>query len=254
MDFFPQFKWAVPVAFSDDISACRFEQGDILYDNIKGYEQWNEALKFLNYSIQIRYPERQGVVVRKISDKSVFKNNWRSEVRFEITDYTNNRTKKYVDTTQGRLFSLLWHGNLEVLDRNTPDPPLPLLLDDAKKLLEDTVGKFKEFAREKMPDLWLFIIPYDPTNATSKEKHLKINALLKNTFDFDCEEIELSPEATDIKGWQDLSPTISFKCFAISTTDQHKVHDTLKDVLYKRSSDSGKSRFDLKRHGLLVKA
>lgn len=257
MDFFPQFKWAIPIAFCDAISVCRFEQGDILYDNIRGYDQWDEAIKFLNYSIQIRYPERQGGTAQKIS-KSVFVNNWWSKVRFEITNYKNNSVKKHVDTTQGRLFRLLWHGNLDALDENTPEPPPPLLLSDAKKLLKDTIGKFKEKARRKILNPFLFIIPYDPINATSEEKYLKINAQLKNTFDFFC--IELSPEETGVTGWQDLSPTISFKCFAINTTDQQKIQNTLKDALYKPSSnnkkatDSKKGRFDLKRHGLLVKA
>jgi hypothetical protein len=38
MDFFPKFKWAVPHAFGDALAACRFEQGDILYDTLMAYE------------------------------------------------------------------------------------------------------------------------------------------------------------------------------------------------------------------------
>lgn len=250
MNFFPQFKWAVPVAFSDAISACRFERGDIFYDNIKGYERWDEALKFLKYSIQVHYPERQGGISQQVS-ASIFKNNWSSEARLELTDYENNRAKKYVYTTQGRLFTLLWRGDLDVLDMNAQEPSCPLLLSDAKNRLKDTFCKFQKKALEKMSDPVLFAMPYDSVNAALEEKYLKISNKLKNTFDFIC--IELTPEEAGVCDWQDLSPTISFKCFSINTTDLQKVCDILKDVLYKSLNDSSKNRFDINRHGLLIK-
>ena len=37
-NFLDGFLWAVPTAFSDPLAACRFEQGDILYDTKKAYE------------------------------------------------------------------------------------------------------------------------------------------------------------------------------------------------------------------------
>jgi hypothetical protein len=45
MEFFPGFKWAVSSAFSEPLGACRFEQGDLLYDTPDAYKgEWREAL------------------------------------------------------------------------------------------------------------------------------------------------------------------------------------------------------------------
>jgi hypothetical protein len=58
-EYFDGFNWAVPVAFAEPLAACRFEQGDILYDTRRAYEgSWGDALPHIKYSIQVKSPMR----------------------------------------------------------------------------------------------------------------------------------------------------------------------------------------------------
>ncbi len=54
MEFIKGFKWAIPQAFSDSISRCQFEEGDIFYDTSKAYDQWANALNVVNCSVQVK--------------------------------------------------------------------------------------------------------------------------------------------------------------------------------------------------------
>lgn len=81
MEFFSGFKWAVPVAFSDTVSLCRFEEVDTLYDTPKAYDdEWGKASKHIEYSMQVRYPARV-TGGAGASESGVFTSNWKSEVR-----------------------------------------------------------------------------------------------------------------------------------------------------------------------------
>lgn len=101
-DYCPGFTYPIPTAFSDALVACRFEQGDVLYSDAIAHEAaWGEATKSLNYTIQVTAPtrgtttgtsdkQREG----KKSPDQQFRDNWETEVSFELTDFKSgeNRT------------------------------------------------------------------------------------------------------------------------------------------------------------------
>ena len=78
--FFPGFSWALPAAFSDAASACKFEEGDVLYSTESAYkDDWNpESQEFDCY--QVKYPKRTRTSASD-SDSGVFASNWQSELR-----------------------------------------------------------------------------------------------------------------------------------------------------------------------------
>lgn len=78
MEFFSNFTWAVPHAFSDAVGLCRFEEGDMLYDTAKAYEgEWGDAVKYINHSLQVRYPAR-ATSGEKEKSGGIFEKNWSS--------------------------------------------------------------------------------------------------------------------------------------------------------------------------------
>lgn len=116
MDFYPQFNWAVPYAFKEAVEKCFFLAGDTLYDTREAYQVWHEALKHLNYSIQILSPPR-GTKSRS------FNLNWQSPIQLSLRDYRNEK-KECIDSTQGRLLVFLWQGDLTVLKSESPEPQI----------------------------------------------------------------------------------------------------------------------------------
>ena len=39
MKYLEQFTWPVPKGFSDAVATCKFEQGDLLYNTCRAYEE-----------------------------------------------------------------------------------------------------------------------------------------------------------------------------------------------------------------------
>jgi hypothetical protein len=110
VEFFSGFKWAVPVAFSDAVAACRFEEGDMLYDSPAAHmEPWADAKANINYSLQVRFPAR-GSGTAESAERYVFKGNWGSEVRVDVHPHKATIGENGITTTQGRLYSALWKG------------------------------------------------------------------------------------------------------------------------------------------------
>ena len=148
-------------------------------------------------------------------------------------------------TTKGRLFSLLWKGNLEILNEDNPSPPPPLLLKDVKTNLTETVNECERIAGNKP----YFIMAYDPTNKVSLQKHMGIFSALKN--DFGCELSQLTPKDSGFKSWENISPVIYTNLYVIDHGGYDDIMKTLKKVLYKPSKGAKQERFRLLTHGIL---
>ncbi|GKS62695.1 hypothetical protein YTPLAS21_21530 [Candidatus Nitrosocosmicus sp.] len=102
--YFDDFVWAVPISFSDPLSKCRFEQGDMLYDTKKTYEEpWGEALKIMNYSIQISFPSRAQTAKTNQEAEIVFSSNWDSEVVFDLYNYKVGKKEKITSDSVSRM-------------------------------------------------------------------------------------------------------------------------------------------------------
>lgn len=242
-EFFPRFKWAVPRAFSEAIANCYFIQGDTLYDTQLAYSRWDIALQHLKYSIQILDPSKKNV------NAPSFYKNWFSQVRLAFYKYANSQivSKYFIDTTQGRVFSMLWKGGLEILHNETPEPQPPLFIQNAKSFLKEFEFIFEDRIKNQNVK---FVMPYDSTNDLTKEKDFKIKSALRKEFNF--ETIEMFPEEAGTKICKvfQFSPTISFKCYSMQTDKMANVELAIKKALYK--NQNSKDRFDIKRHGVLI--
>lgn len=250
-EYFDEFAWAVPAAFADPLAACRFEQGDILYDTRRAYQgTWGEALPHIKYSLQVKSPTR-GTSANKSEneDESVFTDNWNMTVVFTLTDYKANKTKE-VTTTQGRLYSLLWRGDLSWLEPDASTPPLPTL---AMQILRD-LPKAENHLRENVDEIdhgqTVFLMPFDRTRQLLRTKFRLVNKELTlptpyvNFF---------SPADLGLQSPTEFAPTVKIACFAMRDCSSHDVEKALKQALYKPSKErkTDKDQFRVTAHGHL---
>lgn len=255
MDFFPGFKWAIPKAFSDAISNCRFEEGDIIYDSEFAYNEWKDSLLKTNYYVKIKYPKR---TTRSLipENSSVQKANWNSTIRFELMNF-HEKKKKIIETTQGALFSVLWKGDFSYLDfdnSNIKPALLPFFLknlivkgEKGKSMLEEAIPKCRELASGKT----FFIIPYDPTNDVSLKKHQDLREALSKGPNFKI--IHLPPKESGLKSWEQVFPVITINLFIFEKSTYEEIEHVIKDTFYKPTANSRKQAFNLDRHGILQK-
>ena len=242
MEFFTRFSWAVPMVFSDAIANCKFEEGDIIYDSQPAYKEWRIASKSIRYGVQVKFPRRTLRVTKGKSD-TVALANWNSEVKIELKKFFDEPSVQPINTTQGRLFSLLWKGSLEILNEDQPDPSPPLLLKDVKKVLEETVRECEKIVDNRP----YFIMAHDPTNDVSFKHHLNIFSGLKK--DFGCKLFQLAPENSGFKAWEKISPVICTNLYVIDKGGYDDISKTLKKELYKGKGE--KDGFRLRTHGIL---
>jgi hypothetical protein len=244
-DFFEGFTWAVPKAFSEAVKACRFEQGDILYDSQKAYAgEWDEAVKHINYSLQVRSPVR-GTTASPSASGSVFGKNWDTEVTFELEDASGDEPKRFVETTQGRLFTALWHGDLSIFGEDG-NPKPPLQLKAVSKNLEQAIPVSESFTGENP----VFIMARDAANTPSILKHRKVSAILRSRFKVEINA--MSPRMAGLVKWDKVAPTIEIVFFVMDTGSPVEIHDALKALLYAPAKDAKKDMFRLRAHGLLI--
>jgi hypothetical protein len=264
MEYFNQFNWPVPKGFGDAIAMCKFEQGDILYNTKKAYEEgWN--LDNIDWIIQVTSPSRGSSVSKDDDARNLFEQNWKSPVVLDITDVRKN-LKRNISITQGKLFNTLRFGNIENIDSPLDDPPVPLFIEKTFNFLE-TARKY--FWGQLPPEISkpnLFIIPIDELNSIQNLKFGTIKRFLSKVHSIKI--LSSSLEQCGILEWKDFNPMISFQCIAIDSSAPESIRDCLKIALWpKRDSASSKKtissvlkrnkyssvqHFSISNHGLFV--
>ena len=244
--FFDGFAWAVPSAFTDAVSDCMFLEGDTLYDTKEAYSgDWGKALPHIRHYIQVRStaanPNQSEDGIR-----AVFVKNWSSEVTVQLTSFDEGEEKQFVQTTQGRLYSLLWHGDISVLSTDSPKPKPPVSLREVAKRLEEVVP----FARKIAEDRPVFVMARDLCNNISTNKHLKVASTLHRKFK--AENHTHIPKVTGLADWERISPTIDIVFFVMEKGKHDEIHDSLKEQLYAPAKDAKTDMFRLNAHGLLI--
>jgi hypothetical protein len=249
-EYFDGFAWAVPVAFADPLAACRFEQGDILYDTRQAYQgTWGEALPHIKYSLQVKSPMRGPGTKSEKEEESVFTDNWNMTVVFTLTDYKANKRKE-ITTTQGRLYSLLWKGDLARIEPDAPTPELPTL---AMQILRD-LPKAKDHVRENVDDIAqgdiVFLMPFDRTRQLLRTKFRKVEEALTRLNPLTC---SFSPADAGLQTASEFAPTVSIACFAMRNCSSRDVEKALKHALYTPSKEkkTDKEQFRITAHGHL---
>jgi hypothetical protein len=247
--FFRQFSWCVPSGFSLPLSNCRFEEGDTLYDCEDGYRDWTpENKKKMNHYIQVRYPKRLRGILSDEEVYSVFKQGWGSTCEIDLYDVQND-SKQVISTTQGRVYTMLWKGGVDVLSTNSPAPPIPLLYGDIKK---NKLKEYSTFISKEEIFNHLFFMVYDLPNSLTTTKIETVSSELSKHFE--VYNKDYLPKELNLKGWESFLPTLRFKVFKIMSNEHDKIFSVLKGCLYKPSKDkkTDVDRFDLGVHGVLL--
>ena len=292
LQFFKGFKWGVHLSFKDCVQQCYFECGDTIHNSKLGYQDtWEESLKNISYTIKLLNPRRGTLVSLAQSNdtgdsKSIFKNNWNSEVELELIDVKNDSEKKIIRTTQGRLFTLLYKNDFSVLDSKTPNPKIPISIEDASKLevsingstkiknenylLSDTnIEKVYSLLENKFSKTFekrnYFIMLFDKSNNIYIFKDVAITRNLdSNEFKYQTTEIEL--DELELPNRFEFSPVITFKCYVIEDSKIESVRDLFKKSLYpvtakptktlsehlERNRIVASQQFKLKNHGRFI--
>lgn len=246
MEFFAGFKWAVPKAFSDAVSLCRFEEGDILYDTKKAYEGgWESASDYIEHSLQVQFPASvRGGTTEKGS--GIFGNNWTSEVRLDLYKNLKKVGVGQIQTTQGRLYTALWKGDLTVLDNETEAPPIPLSVQEVTKILKEVAQK----ARDLSVGFPVFVMPRDLSNPVSRDKYSKVLAKLKNHL-AGTPQVQ-SPEKAGLIQFKNIAPTVEVAFFQMKGKSTKELHELVKSAVYVPSKNTKKDMFRIAAHGIIV--
>ena len=241
MKYFDNFSWAIPLVYEEALAACFFQEGDALYDARKAYElEWGEALPHIKNCIHVRRPARASAGTGGM----VFERNWNSDALVEVSSPNTSAYNRFVRTTQGRLYSALWHGDLTLLEGGSP-PKCPRQL----RHIVRKVSKARPFinARSTIP---AFVMAIDRTNAISRQKYQLVSSALRKQFG--AKEHTASPKEVGVESSERVVPTVSIVWFAMDTTDHASIKEALKKVLYTPSKGAKTSKFRLDTHGSLI--
>ena len=240
---FNGFTCAIPLAYSDAIASCNFEKGNIFYDIPEAYSKWENALKKISYSLQVKSaPEFQILEDEEEEEKElvpVFYKNWNAEIKIELINYKQTLHKKTILTTQGRLFTFLWRANFKDLDINYVEPEIPLMVDEARSYLTSSASNqvlmhFTNLIPNNITNPNLFIMFYDPTNDTTASKYRNIYKRLSS--EFSVELYDQTPTECNLTIANKLSPTITLKCVLIDSGKSETIRDAIKEVLWPKKT------------------
>ena len=250
-NYFEGFAWAVPAAFSDALGSCHFERGDLLYDTRRAYEgSWNEALPCIRYNLQIKEPLRDTTKADK-SEASVFADNWSRTVLLSFTDHKRKETRD-VRTNQGRLYSLLWKGDPEILNEAAPPPPAPTLATACLDDLHHAVENLSATVFKAIKGNVLFLMPYDRTQPLLRGK---LRRVLDATSHLSRDHNLVRPADVGLAAKSKFAPTARISWFVFTGASEDVVEQALKSALHVPTKDrkSDNDRFRTSAHGHLIK-
>ena len=258
MQLLPGFAWPVPRAFASAVAACRFEQGDLLYDDaaVYGDARWEVASKGLGRHIAVLDPPRSARSAPADAQGNRFLANWEAPVGFELHDYRDGQSDER-RSTQGRLFTCLWRGDVGVLDPESGDPTPPRGARELHAELESALPACLGALEAGSPEI-VYMSVVDASSEASRAKALAVEARLAATAS--VRSRDLSPVDAGLPGSGDFHPALTLRCLAVRGASEGAVRDLLKAALYAPSraaadeEGSRPDRFRLERHGLLATA
>jgi hypothetical protein len=253
--FLSGFAWTVPRAFAGAVAACRFEQGDVLYSHRSGYGDWAQALEKAAerglHQIQVLDPPKTTRALPGEGEGGRFQANWGSPVQLTVVEGGGPASE--LSTTQGRLFSCLWHGGIEALDPEAQAPTPPALARDLHAELETALPAFrKRLAPVAAHGGWLFVWVVDEASDASRVKAARIEASLGGRFE--ASTTDLTAARARVAGAARFHPALLLRGIAALDTSAESVEEVLKALLYApgEGRESKPDRFSLARHGLLA--
>jgi hypothetical protein len=275
---FKGFSWAVPTGFQSALAACRFEKGDLLHNSADAYNKpWDGNTSKFRYSVQVQTAvntapgaedseepatdaepaaeldiesENDSDVDPGKPKETAFKDSWDQEITISLTDHSNQKTR-LIATTQGRLYSVLWKGDLNAFDGTTNTPPRPFTAGALRPELPVAAERInkKYFAEEDGG--YAFLFPVDHASTAQTLKARIVESALRSLGEVTSRT--LSPETAKIESG--FCPTIQLHCYAVTSGTEESITAALKAKLYKPAPDrkTDKDMFKLTSHGCLFK-
>jgi len=249
VDFFEGFSWAVPRALSGAVAACRFEQGDVLYSDPCGYDRWPGGGRDLRFQLQVLAPPKTARALSSEQQGGRFSANWNSPVEFELSDRSKGHRSRRT-SSQGRVFSCLWHGTTDWLDEDRPDPPEPA----GQRELHGRLGQAKEFferhfSSQGMGPFCVYLSAVDEASDAARLKAQTVETGLRERFG-ELVVHSLLPGPAELDPSGEIHPALRVRGIAISSADSEAIEQCLRDVLYV-GTGSPATRFSVSRHGQL---
>ncbi len=252
MEWIAGFAWALPRAFAAAVSACRFEQGDVLVRERSDTGRWSASQPLSGPILQILEPPRSTRAIAADAEGSRFETHWGSPVTLDRYD-PGSELPVRIETTQGRLYSCLWRGTLELLDPETPERTPPRPLRELQRQLSHAVPAFRtRFAKKKKlrgAEHQLFVFASDDAIDLARVKADGMETLLAEVFE--TESCRLDPAEAGIPDADAFRPSLRLRGIAIATPDAAAVERCLAGLLYGGASEAA-TRFSLARHGHLT--
>lgn len=173
------------------------------------------------------------------------KKNWNSEVRVDLYENFKKVGEGQIQTTQGRLYTALWTGDVDVLQMEYKEPKIPLNVQEVNRKLKDTESKAGEFSRGSP----VFVMARDLSNKISKAKYSKIFSKLRSYISGDPHL--LNPKLAGLQDWRDIAPTIEIAFFPLIDLKQGEVGALVKEAVYVPTPNVKKEMFKITAHGAI---
>ena len=252
MEFLPGFAWPVPRAFASAVSACRFEQGDVLFDAVDAYGTWKAGQqRKARFHVQVLDPPRSSRSLPREAEGNRFVANWSSPLTCEVGD-RDASTTEVVKSTQGHLFTCLWRGDRCLLREVLPGAgdvlPVPGVARDLKKHLEAAVAGLRATWDAAEAGTW-FVSVLDVSSEASLAKARDVESALSARYAVKIRD--LSPLEAGVPEGDGYHPALRVRGAWVEEKNAEAVRERLKLALY-GVAKPGPDRFKLERHGLLV--
>jgi hypothetical protein len=241
--FIENFSWAVPTGFTSVLNSCRFESGDILFDNKKAYEgRWGDVKEYIRYSLQVKYPKRNEVINKPEINAELFQKNWGTEAHVDL--YENSNFLRSIKTTQSAIYMTIWKNDISYLEDSSKIKPLRTLKDVVKNL-----DDLRDRALELSSGNSVFVTAFDNVNQLSLDKKKKLRTTIAETFALKV--VEMSPKEAGVNDFGLVVPTIDMVFFVVDKKDGDLLTEKVKEAVYVPNPNAKKSLFLIKRHGSL---
>lgn len=242
--FFPGFAWAVPEAFAAAVCAYRFEQGDVLHEQRRGYGALAGRIPDGLTALQLREPPRSARALPGEFEGDRRLANWQDEVELDRVTLASGASEART-TTQGRLFMVLWTGDVGWLDPDRPEPPLPRSARELAQCLRDEQLRFPVEASAGSGCRFGFVV--DLSSDASRIRAAAVGDALRALAPIEIHDYR--PGELGAPDAERFHPTLVLREIVSPGVEVAAAEAALKRVLYAGSGEAG--RFQIARHGLL---
>lgn len=227
---FGGFTWPIPFAFSNALSKCQFELGDVMYSHISAYEMpWGQAKELIQHSITVT----KSTLTKSDTNEGAFALNWSAPVELELRNHKDRSISK-IKTKQGNLYSTIWKGDVSLLHEDNENLIIPLTHLAIKKKLQ-SVTITKECTSQ-------FLVATDVTSPLFREKIRKIETALGNDSKTSTYLANKLPEFSHLH----ILPTVEVVAFNTYLAPE-ELEVRIKEAVYLGTEN----RFSLRTHGVL---